>query len=127
MLLTNTRMHQYIDALNSHLNCSGILGYGIARNLRRLSDAAAEYLGIYNAAFAKYGKEVTVDGIDGLQLLPGTPEFDAFFAEIQPYSHIEHEVDIFQLPLKEAIGQLDAQGMMDLSFMLVDTDAVGDA
>lgn len=127
MLLTNTRMHQYIDALNSHLNCSGILGYGIARNLRRLSDAAAEYLGIYNAAFAKYGKKVTVDGIDGLQLLPGTPEFDAFFAEIRPYSHIEHDVEIFQLPLKEAIGQLDAQGMMDLSFMLVDTDAVGDA
>lgn len=124
MLLTNTKMHQYIDALNSHLNCGGILGYGIARNLRRLSDAAAEYISIYNASFAKYGKKVSVDGIDGLQLLPGTPEFESFFAEIQPYSHIEHDVEIFQLPLKEAIGQLDAQGMMDLAFMLVDTDAM---
>lgn len=116
--VTNTQAHAYCDVLSKHLQCTGLLGYGIARNMHKLQDAAREYIEMYSELYAKYA----VRQPDGTMYLdPNNDEIiSAFNSELEPIAFIEQEVDIFMVPMKEAIGQLTAGDMLDLDFMLID-------
>lgn len=125
MLLTNTEMHRRLMMLSKYTACGGTVGYAIARNSRRLRDACQEYLNLYKVGLDKYGE--IVEGPNGepqRAIAYTSAHVQQFIAELEPYAHIKHEVEVFQVPMSEAIGQLTAQGMLDLDFMLVDTDEV---
>lgn len=117
--VTNTQAHAYCDALSRHLQCTGLLGYGIARNMHKLQDAAREYIDMYSELYAKYA----VRQSDGAMYLDpnNTEVVNEFNSALAPIAFIEQEVDIFMVPMKEAIGQLTAGDMLDLGFMLTDS------
>lgn len=116
--VTNTQAHAYCDALSRHLTCTGLLGYGIARNMHKLQDVAREYIEMYSELYAQYA----VQQPDGSMLLDKNNQeaMAAFNKALEPIAFIEQEVDIFMVPMKEAIGQLTAGDMLDLDFMLID-------
>lgn len=118
MLVTNTQAHAYCDALSRHLECDGLLGYGIARNMHKLTDAAREYIDIYSKLYNKYGTRQP-DGT--VTLDPSNADvIEAFNKALEPIAFIEQDVDVFMVPMREAIGQLNAGDMLDLDFMLID-------
>lgn len=115
MRLTNNDMYKYICTLSECMETTGLLGYAIARNYRKLLDAAKEYLEAYQKTLEKYGAE---DTNGELRLDCKSENFQKFIDEITPLSRIEHNVEIMQVPIKESIGQLSAKQIVDLDFML---------
>lgn len=127
MLLTNTKMHEYIDSLSQCLDCTGILGYAIARNYRKLQEEAADYLQMYNNAIMKFGEETTLpDGSKTYTLNIQSEQYAKFIAEIEPLSTVEHNVAIMCVPYKEAINKLSAKQILSLDFMLRDQSSIVD-
>lgn len=123
MLITksNTEWHRISDSLMQAMQCTGVLGYGVAKNYRLISDAIKEYVVIYNQGIQKYGAPITLDdGSSGYSIVPGTEAFEAFKAELAPIAKISNAVDIFMVPIKDAMDQLTAAQMVQLDFMLQD-------
>lgn len=120
MLLSNTEMHRSIDTLAKYTSCTGILGYGIMRNSRLLREACTEYINIYNHFIQEYGEAVQHGNSTMYKLSTTSPNVQSFLDAIQPYAKIQHDVDIFKVQMSEAIKQLNADGLSDLEFMLVD-------
>ena len=93
--ITNTQAHAYCDALSKHLQCTGLLGYGIARNMHKLQDAAREYIDIYSELYAKYA-ERQPDGT--MYLDPNNEEIVAKFnSELEPIAFIEQDIIICKM------------------------------
>ena len=91
MKLTNGNMWESIQILTK-VNETGKLGYACARNLRKLIDANKEYMEIRDKLLAKYGKP------EGQGRYSFEPEqAQKFMEELQEYSNIEHDVDVFQV------------------------------
>lgn len=115
MKLTNDQMFQSILVMRV-LNEKGKLGYAIARNLRRISDAAKEFLDIRDELLKKYG----VDNGNGQYVIPNEKAFD-FSKELTEYANIEHDVDIYQIGEDVFVsGNLDSQQMYLLDWMVAD-------
>jgi len=125
MLLTNAEMKSYLDILNKYPNAENMLGYAIARNIRALEAATIEYDEAYNRLVKKYGSAEIGDngektGRFGLSV--SSPEFKKFKAELLPYSIIKHEVKITKAPYAETIGVLKTSEILELDWMLEDSD-----
>lgn len=122
MLLANTTMHKCLDVLSSCGECTGLVGYAIARNKHKISDAVQEYLKFYNQMLAKYGEPSFDDhgNVTGYSLSSKSPNYMSFIQEITPVAHIEEDVDIYKVPMIEAAKQLNAQTLEALYFMLED-------
>lgn len=113
MKFTNEQMFQNIIVMHG-LHETGRLGYAIARNLRKMTDAAKEYLDIRENLLSKYG----TDQGDGSYFVP--PEnTEAFKNDIQDYATIEHDVDVFHVTENEFIsGNMDSDQMYVLDWMV---------
>lgn len=122
MLLANTAMHKYLDVLSTCGECTGVLGYAVARNKRKISETIKEYLLFYNKTLEKYGEPVFDEhgNVSGYKMDPKSPNYMDFIQEITPVAHIEEEVDIYKVPMIEAAKQLNAKTLEELYFMLED-------
>lgn len=113
--MTNAQMGQTLELL-SKLHETGKLGYAIARNTRKITDAAKEYLEMQSQLFQKYG---TV-GEDGkTATIKGQDNIKAFTEEMGDIPQIEHEVEIFKV--SEDVftsGGLTSNQMMGLLWMV---------
>jgi hypothetical protein len=117
MKLKNIEMSNYLTALNSVANkVTGILAYGVARNIRKISNEVSEYDGIRNKTIEKYG-EVGEDGFARIEL--GTEAYDKYIADMSEYDNIEHEVEIFMVS-SSALAEttLNANEIMGIEFMI---------
>lgn len=92
--MTNNEMANYIELL-SGCHETGKLGYAIARNLRRMKDAATEYLNLRADLFRKFGRPV--DGDPGSVCIP-KEHVEAFRNELREVADIAHDVDVFTVP-----------------------------
>lgn len=113
MKFTNEQMFQNIIAMHG-LHETGRLGYAIARNLRKMTDAAKEYLDIRERVLSKYG----TDQGDGRYLVL-QENADAFRNELNEYATIEHDVDVFHVTENEFVsGNMDSEQMFMLDWMV---------
>ena len=118
MKLTNKQMDEYFNALgNISEKTTGRLAYGIARNMRKLSDELVEYQTLKNKAIIKYG-EKNDDGTYGVLL--GSESYDKFIQEMKEVMDISHDVDIFTVKEDEVIkSSLNAKEMLAIDFMTI--------
>jgi hypothetical protein len=120
---TNGEMERMIDALAPLLPRADIIGYAAARNTRALRSAATEYYEMRERLVRKHGR-MRVDG-DGnptgvYEILPDTPELDAYRADIAEFQGISHEVELYRIPSTEVIGKLSGTETLAVYFMLED-------
>lgn len=114
MRMSNAKMEQYIDVM-SGLTETGKLGYAIARNTRKLKEAAKDYLKIKGDLLQKYG----VMSNDGKRFVVSGDNFPKFISELGDIPDIEHDVDIFQVPEELFFGgTLTSQQMENLLWMV---------
>lgn len=76
-----------------------------------------------NDLIIKYGtKEVDGDGKEtgNVIIKPDNERINDFLEEMERYSTIEHDVNLFQLNYADAIGQLSGKELLDLDFMFKD-------
>lgn len=121
MKYKNIEMENMVSSLEPLLERRDILGYAAARNTRLLKTQAQEYFAIRDDLVLKYGKpQLDENGNETGQteLKIASPEFDQFLEELKPLMDIEHEVDIFKVPVKEAIGKLSGTEILELDWML---------
>ncbi|MCD7722684.1 MAG: hypothetical protein LUH82_01855 [Clostridiales bacterium] len=110
MTLTNEQMVIYVEMLTA-LNERGKLGYAIARNLRRLRDAATEFIDARAKVFDEYGK----DAGDGKKTL----SINLYNEKLGDIKDIEHEVDVYQVDEKTFFsGNLTSAQMEALLWMV---------
>lgn len=123
----NWQMVDMLNKLQPLLSHRDKIGYAAARNHRRLSECLTEYTRFRNGLIEKYGeREIDENGneLPTVRLNVTSPEFKMFDEELAPYNEIEHEVDIFTLPYREAIGILSGEEILAIDWMLVDEEAV---
>lgn len=121
MKCKNIEMEQMIAALQKHLGRTDIIGYAAARNTRILREECAEYMQRREQLIEKHGEpETDEDGnqTGRKQIRIGSDAFNAYAKEIEEWALIEHEPDLFTVPLDKAIGILSGQDMLDLEWML---------
>ena len=115
MTMTNAEMASNIEIL-AQLKETGKLGYAVARNLRKLRDAAKEYLDLRDNLFQEYGH--SVGGNRYMVEKDKLPEFlEALNADGIP--DIEHDFEAFQVDEDTFIGGgLNSQQMSALMWMV---------
>lgn len=125
MLLSNSDMDIYINSLNAFLDRSDIIGYAAARNVRILSASLSEYYSKRDELIKKYGElELDKDGnhTGRYFLTPDSSNFKTYIQDITPFSIIKHEVTIFKIPYSEVIGKLTGSEILEIDWMLDDSD-----
>lgn len=123
MKYSNAQMYQYREQLKNLLERKDKLGYAAARNTRVLNTELTEFDKMKNDLIIKYGtKEVNGDGKEtgNVIIKPDNERINDFLEEMERYSTIEHEVNLFQLNYEDAIGQLSGKELLDLDFMFKD-------
>lgn len=122
-----------LDAMNTsldgYLDKTGKLGYAIARNKRILSENLTEFSCARRGLVEKYGvREYDGDGnLNSITVAESAPEYPKFVEEITPILETEIDVDVFKVSSDYAIEQLDAQGFLDLEWMIVFEEGGEDA
>ncbi len=119
----NIEMERMIDVLGKYLERTDIIGYAAARNTRILRSEGREYFDRRDQLIQKHGKPQVAD--DGkptglFELKIGTPEFEEFTSEIEPFALIEHRPNIFKIKYSEAIGKLSGNELLELEWMFED-------
>lgn len=121
MKMTNFEMENCSHALEELLDHKDIVGYAAARNLRMIQNAASEYFDIRNELVNKYGEqEFDEEGnpTGRFTLKIDSPNFLKFSEEIAQYGSIEHDVDIYKVPVKEVIGLLTGTQILMYEWMI---------
>lgn len=115
MKFTNEGMVQAIDILST-LSETGVLGYAIARNLRKLREEAKDYIAIRSAAVQKYGVQVD----DGKAYeIKGSENVKNFREELGDLPNVEVDVDIFQIDVNTfTSGNITSDKMGALFWMV---------
>ena len=129
MRIKNRDVDAMIQALKPFLDNRDMIGYAAARNTRRLEDSAVEYVKFRNAMVEKHGTmEVDENGnaTGKISINPWDESFEDFVKELEPYAEQEHEVEIFKIPVSEAIGTLSGHEILALDWMLEEGPAHGD-
>jgi len=81
----------YLDSVAT--DCTGKLGYAVARNIRLLNTELTEYNDKRNELIRKYGTEK--DG--NISIAIGTEEHKKFVEEMAQYDDIELEVELMKV------------------------------
>lgn len=116
--MTNIAMFNSVQTL-TQVEERGILGYACARNLRKLLDALKEYMEKRDELLKTYG---TPKG-NSQYLFEGPDAEQKFLEELRPYNTIEHDVDIYKVPLKEFLGgNLTSKQMYILEWMIDESE-----
>ncbi len=115
MELTNAEMMTALEALTKAEE-TGRLGYAIARNRRRITDAVTEYAKIRDELVAKHG----TDNGDGSYKLSAAGAA-AINKGLSEFAGIAHEVEIMTVPAEVFYGGgLTSGQMFALAFMAED-------
>lgn len=129
MILTNVDIVNKIESLKPFLDRSDMIGYAAARNTRKLTDASVEYVEKQQSIMLKYGsEEFDDDGKATGRMVIGfnDPNFKKFKAELETYSILKHEITIFKIPYSEVIGKLTGSEILEIDWMLEDSDTPQD-
>ena len=121
--LSNAEMYQRQNSLKPLLSQRNMLGYTVARNYRMLSNALLEYERFKNELIRKYGKQdKDSDGNDlpTVSIKMGTDNFKKFCEELEPFSNIQHEVDLMTVKYETVIGILSGDEILSVDWMLED-------
>lgn len=125
MKLKNIEMEQYILILSKFLDRTDIIGYAAARNTRILENASSEYQQYRSNLINKYGK-IELDSNDKptgrVALSVDDENFKTYVSEIEEIASVEHEVCIFKIPYKSVINKLSGSDILDIDWMLDDSD-----
>lgn len=114
MILNNAQMFDSIPALMAAKDETGLLGYALAVNLRRISSELGEYEEQRNQLLQKYGKEES----PGNYAL-SSEALAGFRAELEPLAGIEADVQIIQVaPEVFYGGNLTSSQMFALAYMV---------
>lgn len=114
MKMTNAQMFDSIPVLQQAKNETGMLGYAIAVNLRRLSTELVEYSRKRDELLEEYGTDAGGGKFNLTQ--EGAA---AFYKALQPYSEIEADVAVMQVvPEVFYGGSLTSGQMYALSWMV---------
>lgn len=87
MKMTNAEAYGSLGILQE-LREKGVLGFAIAKNMRKLADELQEYDSKRNECIRKYGTQL--EG-DRYQFSTGAAE--KYYAEMEPYDRIEFEFE----------------------------------
>lgn len=116
MKMTNAQIFDSIPVLQQAKNETGMLGYAIAVNLRRLASEVVEYSRKRDELLAQYGTPVAAR--------PGSYDLTqeqaaAWQEDLRPYAMIETEVAVLQVTLETfCSGTLTAGQMYALDWMV---------
>lgn len=110
MIMTNEEMSRNIEIL-SKLEEQHTLGYAIARNARKMKDAAAEYLNERAKVFQECGKNAGNGKI--------SVDMNVFNERVGEIAKIEHEVDIFQVDEETFLSGSLTSGQMEALLWMV--------
>lgn len=123
MRCSNFKMEIMLAALKPILEKVGEVGYVAARNTRFLNNSLIEYIKFKNDLIRKYGE----DDLDENGKSKGTisvnknsPNFDAFFKEINEIGTIEHEIEIMTLKYEDVKNVLSGNEILSIYWMLED-------
>lgn len=125
MELRNVEMQEYIDRLKPLLERRDSIGYAAARNTRILLNESQEFSSYRDELVMKYGeKQLDENGQETgeVSLKVTSPNFRQFVEELTPYAERSHEVNIYKLPISDAIGVLTGQEILDLEWMFEEID-----
>lgn len=129
MKLKNYVMDGLMDDLKPLLEHKGLLGYAAARNYRKLADATLEYTQVRERIFSEYGKpELDENGNPTSQYVIKLDDQDAQEAiqELRQYAEIEHEVELYKIPISEVIDELTGKELLTLELMFTDEEGDND-
>lgn len=124
MKIKNGQMSQYINSLEKFLNRSDMIGYAAARNTRFLQNQLIEYENLKDSIIMNYGEPELENGKETgrYMLSKDSPNFMKCIEEIDKYANIEHKVKVFKIPYSEVIGKLTGSEILDIDWMLEDSD-----
>lgn len=112
-IFTNEQMYESASVM-SQVEETGMLGYAIAKNRRKLIDEVKEYDTKRTELLKKYGK----DSGDGRFELSSSDHF-LFIEEITPFSSLTSEIDVVTVSLDVFTGgTLTSQQMFVLDWMV---------
>lgn len=114
--LTNIEMDNRIKALTPLLEHADMVGYAAARNYRRLTDQNKEYQDQRDELVKQYGEPC--DG--GYRIDQTMPGWSGFVDALVPYAEISHEVEVYQIPMREAAGLITGRQMIELEWMFTE-------
>lgn len=130
MKLTNYMMDAMIERLKPFLERSDIVGYAAARNVRKLQDGCLEFQTKRQDLVMKYGTEQVDDEgnpTGSYVIKEGQEGYEETKGVLETLANLEHEVEIYQIPIEDTIGILSGREMLELGFMLTEDEGDGDA
>lgn len=121
MKMTNAQMFDSLPVLQQAKNETGMLGYAIAVNLRKLSTETVEYSRKRDELLAEYG----TDAGGGKYNLTAEGAA-AFYKALEPFAQIETDVAVLQVePAVFYGGNLTSGQMYALAWMVKEGDDNG--
>lgn len=124
--MTNMDMAIKLSILESFLNtATGKFGYAVARNVRKIKEACAEFLQIRSRLIEELGeKQLDKDGnpTGNVIIKIGTEKYNEYNKKIGEIADIVHSVEIFRIPYDSLPDTVTAQNMIDLEWMLIDDE-----
>lgn len=126
---TNMDMAQMLVCMEPYLEkATGKFGYAIARNVRKVKEACAEYLQTRQNLFEELGEEEKDE--DGnptgrIQIKIGTDAFKEFNRRLAEFGGIKHSVEIYKVSYNVLPKEMTAGDMLNLEWMLLDVSVEG--
>lgn len=124
--MTNMDMAIKLSILESFLHtATGKFGYAVARNVRKIKEACAEFLQIRSRLIEELGeKQLDEDGnpTGNVIIKIGTEKYNEYNKKIGEIADIIHSVEIFRIPYDSLPDTVTAQNMIDLEWMLIDDE-----
>ena len=113
MKMTNAQMFDSLVVLNQAEE-TGVLGFAIAQNRRKLTEELKEYAAKRDELLRKYG----TDEGDG-RFTIATDDVQAFSAELRPFAEMTADVNVRQISEEEfCSGSLTSSQMLVLDWMV---------
>ena len=114
MILTNAQIYDSAPVLAQAKDETGLLGYAVAVNLRRLTAEVGEYSRKRDELLAEYGTDV-----GGGKFNLTAEGAAAFYEALRPFAELEVEVQVMQVPPEVFYGgSLTSAQMYALSWMV---------
>lgn len=125
----NADMAQMLICMEPYLEkATGKFGYAIARNVRKIKEACAEYLQTRQNLFEELGEdEKDEDGnpTGRIQIKIGSEAFEEFNKRLSEYGGIKHSVEIYKVSYNVLPKDMTAGDMLNLEWMLLDVSIEG--
>ena len=118
---TNEEATNMLLSMQDYMDTSGIVGFAIARNCRKIADELKEFTERRDALIKKYGeKEIDENGLDtgNMRIKVGSEAFEKFNEDIKRYASIKITFELMIIGFKEVIEVLKAKDIVKLSWMI---------